>query len=71
MKRQIKKTESTELRDYEIKRMYKELRANKVKSYDAIEEINMLYPYLSFNSLQWIIGSRLGYSKEYRIRTKK
>ena len=65
------KKSKTELRDYEIKKMYKELRANKVASYDAIEKINVLYPYLSFNRIKFIIQSRLGYQKEYRARTRK
>ena len=43
------------LRDYQIKRKFKQLRNEKVSASDAIEQIRQDYPYLQFDSIRKII----------------
>jgi len=49
------------LRDYRIKRKFRELRNNSFSSTEAIEEIRSDYPYLQFDSIRKIIylGNRV------------
>ena len=43
------------LRDYQIKKRFKELRKNKISTSEAIEAIRADYPYLQFDSIRKII----------------
>lgn len=43
------------VRDYQIKKKFKVLRAEKVSASDAIERIREEYPYLQFDSIRKII----------------
>lgn len=43
------------LRDYQIKKKFKELRENKISASEAIEAIRADYPYLQFDSIRKII----------------
>ena len=43
------------LRDYSIKKRFKELRNNSYTSTEAIEELRKDYPYLQFDSIRKII----------------
>lgn len=43
------------LRDYQIKRKFKQLRNEKISASDAIEQIRQDYPYLQFDSIRKII----------------
>ena len=45
------------LRDFEIKRAYKKLRTNGLKSTEAIEAILDMYGYLQFDTVRKIIYS--------------
>ena len=45
------------LRDFEIKREYKRLRKDGIKSAEAIEDILAQYPYLQFDTVRKIIYS--------------
>ena len=45
------------LRDFEIKREYKRLRKDGIKSAEAIEDILGQYPYLQFDTVRKIIYS--------------
>jgi hypothetical protein len=45
------------LRDFEIKRKYKALRRQGLKSTEAIDAILALYPYLQFDTVRKIIYS--------------
>ena len=45
------------LRDFEIKREYKRLRKDGIKSAEAIEDILGRYPYLQFDTVRKIIYS--------------
>lgn len=45
------------LRDYEIKRQYKKLRRQGLKSSEAIDSLLDLYPYLQFDTVRKIIYS--------------
>ena len=45
------------LRDFEIKREYKRLRKDGIKSAEAIEDILAQYPYLQFDNVRKIIYS--------------
>jgi len=49
------------LRDYRIKKRFKELRKNSFSSTEAIEAIREDYPYLQFDSIRKIIylGNRI------------
>ena len=49
------------LRDYRIKKRFKELRKNSFSSTEAIEVIRKDYPYLQFDSIRKIIylGNRM------------
>lgn len=49
------------LRDYIIKKKFKDLRDQKVGANEAIEKIRELYPYLQFDSIRKIIylGNKL------------
>ena len=49
------------LRDYRIKKRFKELRKNSFSSTEAIEAIREDYPYLQFDSIRKIIylGNRM------------
>ena len=43
------------LRDYQIKKKFKELRESKFSASEAIESIRSDYPYLQFDSIRKII----------------
>ena len=43
------------VRDFQIKKKFKQLRANKVSAGDAIEAIKEHYPYLQFDTLRKIV----------------
>jgi len=43
------------LRDYQIKKKFKELRSSSSSSTEAIESIRQDYPYLQFDSIRKII----------------
>lgn len=43
------------LRDYQIKKRFKELRESKFSASEAIEAIRSNYPYLQFDSIRKII----------------
>lgn len=43
------------VRDYTIKKQFKELRESKVSASEAIERIREEYPYLQFDSIRKII----------------
>lgn len=45
------------LRDFEIKRKYKSLRRQGMKSTEAIDALLSLYPYLQFDTVRKIIYS--------------
>ncbi|MDX1906383.1 MAG: hypothetical protein SF053_05055 [Bacteroidia bacterium] len=45
------------LRDFEIKRRYKELRQSGVKAGDAIEQLMAEYPYLQYDTVRKIVYS--------------
>ncbi|MDA3859993.1 MAG: hypothetical protein PF445_02095 [Melioribacteraceae bacterium] len=49
------------LRDYQIKKKFRELRNKSLSSTEAIESIRQDYPYLQFDSIRKIIylGNRL------------
>lgn len=49
------------VRDYQIKKKFKELRDNKIGASEAIERIREDYPYLQFDSIRKIIylGNKL------------
>lgn len=43
------------VRDYTIRRRFKELRSNKISTGDAIEQIREEYPYLQFDTIKKIV----------------
>ena len=43
------------VRDHQIRRKFKELRAQKVAASDAIEALRKEYPYLQFDSIRKIV----------------
>ncbi|GJQ62332.1 MAG: hypothetical protein SCALA702_13850 [Melioribacteraceae bacterium] len=43
------------VRDYTIRKKFKELRSNKVSTGDAIEQIREEYPYLQFDTIKKIV----------------
>jgi hypothetical protein len=43
------------LRDYHIRRTFKELRSARVSAHHAIEHIQKMYPYLQFDTLRKIV----------------
>ncbi len=50
------------VRDYQIRKRFRQLRAQKVPAYDAIERIQEEYPHLRFDTIRKIVyrgnGSR-------------
>ncbi|MFO7313495.1 hypothetical protein [Rhodothermus marinus] len=50
------------VRDYQIRKRFRQLRAQNVPAYDAIERIQEEYPYLQFDTIRKIVyrgnGSR-------------
>jgi hypothetical protein len=43
------------VRDYQIRKKFKQLRANKVSAGDAIDSIREEYPYLQFDTIRKIV----------------
>lgn len=43
------------VRDYTIRKKFKELRSNKISTGDAIEQIREEYPYLQFDTIKKIV----------------
>ena len=43
------------VRDYQIKRRFKEMRENKISATNAIEELRNEYPYLQFDTIRKIV----------------
>ena len=43
------------VRDHQIRRKFKELRAKKIAASDAIETLRQEYPYLQFDSIRKIV----------------
>ncbi len=43
------------VRDYQIRKKFKQLRANKISAGDAIDSIREEYPYLQFDTIRKIV----------------
>lgn len=43
------------VRDYQIRKKFKQLRANKISAGDAIDAIREEYPYLQFDTIRKIV----------------
>jgi len=43
------------VRDYQIRKKFKELRANRISAGDAIDNIREEYPYLQFDTIRKIV----------------
>ena len=43
------------VRDFQIRKRFKQLRASKVSAGDAIDTIRQLYPYLQFDTIRKIV----------------
>ena len=43
------------VRDYQIKRKFREMRSQKVSATNAIDQLRELYPYLQFDTIRKIV----------------
>lgn len=43
------------VRDYQIRRKFRSMRANEIPAYDAIEQLRDDYPYLQFDTIRKIV----------------